>query len=364
MGPGPANCSPRVLNAMSQPLLGHLHPDFCVIMDDIKVGIQYLFQTQNTMTIALSASGHGAMECLITNACEPGETLLVACNGIWGDRASDMAERAGVNVARLEGIPAVSFTLDQIEAALKLNKPKAFFITHGESSTGCLQNLEGIGALCHKYNVLCCVDSVAACGGVPMKMDEWEIDIMYTGSQKVVAAPPGTAPISFSERARQAIASRQTAHQSFYFDMTQLARYWNCDGQPRFYHHTGAVSNYYGLREALSEYAAEESHQAVWDRHAKCAKMLHDGLAQMGLELYVPNAADRLPTVTTIKIPAGYPWARVNAYLMEKYALEIAGGLGPSAGQVWRIGLMGYNATEANVAFVLEKFGEALKVCK
>jgi len=363
MGPGPANCSPRVLNAMSQPLLGHLHPDFCVIMDDIKKGIQYLFQTENTMTIALSATGHGAMECTITNACERGETILIACNGIWGDRASDMAKRAGVNVERLEGKAGVSFNLAEIEAALEKNRPKAFFITHGESSTGCLQNLEGIGALCHKYGALCCVDSVAACGGVPLRMDQWEIDILYTGSQKVVAPPPGTAPISFSERARAAIAGRKSMHQSFYFDMTQLARYWNCDGQPRFYHHTGAVSNYYGLREALSEYAEVPLEQR-WAQHAQMAKLLHDGLAKMGLELYCPNPNDRLPTVTTIKIPDGFPWAKVNGYLMEKYALEIAGGLGPSAGKVWRIGIMGYNATEANVNFMLEKLEEAINQFK
>ena len=155
-----------------------------------------------------------------------------------------------------------------------------------------------------------------------------------SGIVKVVAAPPGTAPISFSERAREAIATRKSLHQSFYFDMTQLARYWNCDGQPRFYHHTGAVSNYYGLREALSEYS-QIPLQAQWDRHDKCAKMLHDGITKLGLEFYIPNPVDRLPTVTTIKIPEGYPWAKVNGYLMEKYALEIAGGLGPSAGQVF-----------------------------
>lgn len=363
MGPGPANCSPRVLNAASEPLLGHLHPDFCTIMDDIKKGIQHLFQTSNALTIALCASGHAAMECTIINPCERGDTILIACNGIWGDRASDMAKRAGINVARLEGTPGVSFSVAEIEAKLAEVKPKAFFITHGESSTGVLQNLEGIGSACHRHGALCCVDSVAACGGVPMKMDEWDIDILYTGSQKVLSAPPGTAPISFSQRARDVVQARSTPVQSFYLDVTVLARYWNADGQPRFYHHTGAVSNLYALREALAEYCATPLTDS-WERHVACANLLHQGLAEMGLELYVPNKADRLPTVTTIKVPTGYPWGKVNSYLMEKYALEIAGGLGPSAGQVWRIGLMGYNCSESNVKYVLEKMREAYELNK
>merc|ERR1712130_7879 len=363
MGPGPANCSPRVLNAASQPLLGHLHPDFCTIMDDIKTGIQHLFQTVNALTLALCASGHAAMECTLINACERGETVLIACNGIWGERATDMATRAGINAVQLTGTPGVSFSLAEIEAKIAATKPKAFFITHGESSTGVLQNLEGIGKICHKYGVLCCVDSVAACGGVPMKMDEWEIDILYTGSQKGLSAPPGTAPISFSPRAREAIAARKTPVQSFYLDAHVLARYWNADGAPRFYHHTGAVTNLFALREALAEYCAVPLEES-WANHAACAEELHKGLAHMGLKLYVPNKADRLPTVTTIKVPEGFPWAKINGYLMEKYALEIAGGLGPSAGQVWRIGLMGYNCTSANVKFVLEKMDEAYQQFK
>jgi len=363
MGPGPANCSPRVLNASAQPLLGHLHPDFCVIMDDIKKGIQFIFQTQNAFAIALSATGHAAMECTLINSCEPGETVLIAHNGIWGERATDIAQRAGINVVQLKGTPGVSFTLKEIEAKIAEVKPKAFFITHGESSTGCLQNLEGIGAACHKYGALCCVDSVAACGGVPLKMDDWEIDILYTGSQKVLSAPPGAAPISFSDRARSAAANRSKPVQSYYLDINVLARYWNCDGQPRFYHHTGAVSTFFALREALAEYG-ERPLEASWAAHSDCAAQLHKGIADLGLEFYCPNPTDRLPTVTTIKVPEGYPWAKVNAYLMEKYALEIAGGLGPSAGQVWRIGLMGYNAKPQNVEYLLAKFKEAFELFK
>lgn len=363
MGPGPANCSPRVLNAAGEPLLGHLHPDFCVIMDDVKKGIKFLFQTENGMTLALCASGHGGMECTIINSCEAGETILIATNGIWGDRAADIANRAGVKTVILEGTAGKSFNLAEIEAKIAEVKPKAFFITHGESSTGVLQNLEGIGAICHKYGALCLVDSVAACGGVPMKMDEWEIDILYTGSQKVLSAPPGVTPISFSNRAREAMKSRKTPIQSWYFDMNILGRYWNVDGQPRFYHHTGAVSGLFALREALAEFAAVDL-ETTWARHQKCADMLQQGLADMGLEMYVSNKADRLPTVNTIKIPAGFPWAKVNGYLMEKYAIEIAGGLGPSAGQVWRVGLMGYNCTEINVKLILEKLKEAIEAQK
>ncbi|CBY06885.1 unnamed protein product [Oikopleura dioica] len=360
MGPGPSNCPPTVLKAAANPLLGHLHPDFCVIMDDVKAGIKHLFQTENELTIALCASGHAAMEATLVNVLEAGEKVVIARNGIWGDRAADIASRAGILVAMMNGNPGKSFSTEDIEEFLAKEKPKAFFITHGESSTGVLQNLKGIGAICRKYNCLFSVDSVAACGGVELKMDEWGIDVLYTGSQKVLSAPPGTAPISFSAQAREAIKNRKTAVQSYYLDVEILGRYWNVDNQPRFYHHTGAVTNIFALREALSFISSKTLEQS-WKRHKNCQKKLHEGLKELGLELFVENEDDRLPCVTTIKVPGGVEWAKVTGLMMQNDTIEMAGGLGPTAGKCWRIGLMGYNCTEPNVEKVLWSLKKALE---
>lgn len=360
MGPGPSNCPPTVLKAAANPLLGHLHPDFCVIMDDVKAGIKHLFQTENELTIALCASGHAAMEATLVNVLEAGEKVVIARNGIWGDRAADIASRAGILVAMMNGNPGKSFSTEDIEEFLAKEKPKAFFITHGESSTGVLQNLKGIGSICRKYNCLFLVDSVAACGGVELKMDEWGIDVLYTGSQKVLSAPPGTAPISFSAQAREAIKNRKTAVQSYYLDVEILGRYWNVDNQPRFYHHTGAVTNIIALREALSFISSKTLEQS-WKRHKTCQKKLHEGLKELGLELFVENEDDRLPCVTTIKVPGGVEWAKVTGLMMQNDTIEMAGGLGPTAGKCWRIGLMGYNCTEANVEKVLWSLKKALE---
>jgi len=360
MGPGPSNCPPTVLKAAANPLLGHLHPDFCVIMDDVKAGIKHLFQTENELTIALCASGHAAMEATLVNVLEAGEKVVIARNGIWGDRAADIASRAGILVAMMNGNPGKSFSTEDIEEFLAKEKPKAFFITHGESSTGVLQNLKGIGSICRKYNCLFLVDSVAACGGVELKMDEWGIDVLYSGSQKVLSAPPGTAPISFSAQAREAIKNRKTAVQSYYLDVEILGRYWNVDNQPRFYHHTGAVTNIIALREALSFISSKTLEQS-WKRHKTCQKKLHEGLKELGLELFVENEDDRLPCVTTIKVPGGVEWAKVTGLMMQNDTIEMAGGLGPTAGKCWRIGLMGYNCTEANVEKVLWSLKKALE---
>merc|ERR1719336_3378347 len=239
-GPGPSNVSDRVLQAQALPTLGHLHPEFTKIMDDVKAGVQYIFQTRNTMTFALSATGHAAMECVMTNMLEPGKTVLIANNGIWGIRSADMARRQGATVREVTTPLGSNFSLSDLEAAIKTHKPALLFVTHGESSTGVVQPLEGIGALCHKYNCLFAVDTVASLGGVPLKADELEIDVIYTGSQKVLGVPPGTAPISFSPRAVEHFKNRKNPPRSFYLDLGWLGEYWNCwPGKGRVYHHTG-----------------------------------------------------------------------------------------------------------------------------
>jgi alanine-glyoxylate transaminase/serine-glyoxylate transaminase/serine-pyruvate transaminase len=359
-GPGPSNVCDRVLQAQALPTIGHLHPEFTKVMDDIKVGVQYLFQTQNPMTLALSATGHAAMECVMTNMLEPGKVVLIANNGIWGVRSKDMAQRQGATVEELNTPTGSNFTLSELEEGVKKYKPDMLFVTHGESSTGVVQPLEGVGAMCHAHNCLLAVDTVASCGGVPLEADKLEIDVIYTGSQKVLGVPPGTAPISFSPRATEHFKLRKTPPRSFYLDLGWLGEYWNCwPGKGRVYHHTGPVNSMYALREGLA-ILAEEGLENCWRRHRVCADRLHEGLDQLGLQLFVTNPAARLPTVNTIKVPEGVDWKAVSDYCMQKHLVEISGGLGPTAGKVWRIGVMGNNANIKTISKVLDTFKEAL----
>merc|ERR1711936_88002 len=360
-GPGPSNVSDRVLQAQALPTLGHLHPEFTKIMDDIKAGVQYIFQTKNTMTLALSATGHAAMECVMTNMLEPGKTVLIANNGIWGVRSADMARRQGATVKEIVTGAGTNFSLAQLTAGIREHKPDLLFVTHGESSTGVVQPLEGVGAMCHQNNCLLAVDTVASLGGVPVMADQMEIDVIYTGSQKVLGVPPGTAPISFSARAVQAFKSRSKPPCSFYLDLGWLGEYWNCwPGKGRVYHHTAPVNTLYGLREGLA-LVAEEGLENCWRRHRLCADHLQTGLSEMGLEMFVPDPKARLPTVTTIKVPEGVNWQAVAGHCMKNHLVEISGGLGPSAGKVWRIGVMGNNANIRTVQKVLDAFREALE---
>ncbi|PSN42958.1 Serine--pyruvate aminotransferase [Blattella germanica] len=332
MGPGPSNCPPRVLHAMSLPVLGHLHPETCSvstflttkelkspkrniildsIMDDVKAGIQYAFQTKNTLTLAISTSGHGGMEAAMCNLIEPGDVVLIAIHGIWGERAADMARRYGML----------------------------------------------------RYNSLLVVDTVASLGGVPVYTDQWEIDVIYTGSQKVLGAPPGLAPISFSPRALSKIEARKTPVAVFYWDMKILGDYWSCFGRPRVYHHTIPVNLLYGLREGLAIIVEEGINKCI-ARHQTCAKRLHDGLERLGLILFVEKKEARLPTVTTIKVPMGLDWRLIQEYAMTKYRLEISGGLGPTLGKVMRVGIMGYNATMEKVDLTLKVIAEGLEYAR
>lgn len=362
-GPGPSNVPERISRAGAQPVIGHMHPETFEIMSDIRSGIQYMFQTQNKMTFAVSGTGHTAMECALFNAVEPGESVLAAVNGIWGERAADMADRIGAKVNTIVAPPGGVFSLEDIEKALSTHRPVLMFLTHGESSTGVLHPLQGVGPLCHKYDCLLLVDSVASMGGAPLYMDQQEIDILYTGSQKVLNVPPGTAPISFSPRACQKIFKRKSKPVSFFLDLSWLANYWGCDDKPsRVYHHTGPVTAFYALREGLAV-LAEEGLENCWKRHETVAEYFYAGLESMGLKLFVKEKKSRLPTVTTIVAPHGYDWKEITAYIMKTHHLEISGGLGPSVGLVLRVGLMGCNSTQASVDLVLSALRDALKHC-
>ncbi|CAL8325192.1 unnamed protein product [Arctogadus glacialis] len=363
-GPGPSNVPPRVLAAGGRPIIGHLHPEMYEIMNDIKKGIQYIFQTENNMTISMSGSGHAAMECAVFNTVEPGESVLVAVNGIWGERVAEIAERMGANVHKMVKTPGQLFTNTEIEQAMAKHKPVLFFLTHGESSAGLCHPMDGIGDICQKHNCLFLVDTVASMGAAPIFMDHQKIDILYTGSQKALNAPPGTAPISFNERACDKMFNRKTKPVSYLLDMTHLSNYWGCDGQTvRAYHHTGPVSGFFSLRESLA-ILAEKGLEESWRQHKELAAYLYKGLEDLGLTLFIRDKDLRLPSVTTIAIPKGYNWRELLVYMMKNHNIEMTGGLGPSIGMVMRIGLMGYNCKKSNADMALHALEDALKNCK
>jgi alanine-glyoxylate transaminase / serine-glyoxylate transaminase / serine-pyruvate transaminase len=367
MGPGPSVAHPRALRAQAAPLVGHLSNVMLQQMDEIKQGLQYLFQTASPYVCLLSGTGHGGMEACLVNLLERGERVVIAQNGIWGERAADMAERLQLEPVVLrtgkddEGGSA--FPVDTLIAAVRQHKPSALFVVVGESSTGAHQSLGGgrLGQACRDAGALLIVDTVASLGGVPFLADAWGVDACYSGSQKVLSGPPGAAPLCLSERAWSKIQARTTKIASFNWDLPMIGRYWQWQpGAPRVYHHTGAVSTYFALRECLAV-VGEEGLEAMWKRHSDAAAMLWRGLAELGLEPYVADPQYRLVTVNTIRVPDGADWAALVGHCLKEYDLEIAGGLGPSAGRVWRVGLMGYSCTRANVALVLEAFRTGLE---
>ncbi|XP_012922423.1 serine--pyruvate aminotransferase isoform X3 [Heterocephalus glaber] len=330
LGPGPSNLAPRVREASGLPLLGHMHKETFQVMDEIKQGIQYAFQTRNPLTLAVSGSGHYALETALFNLLEPGDSFLVGANGIWGLRAADIGKRIGARVYPMTKEPGGHYTLQEVEEGLAQHKPVLLFLTHGESSTGVLQPLDGYGELCHRFQCLLLVDAVASLGGAPIHMDQQGIDVLYSGSQKVLNSPPGTSLISFSSRAE--------------------------------YHHTTPVVGLYSLRESLA-LLAEQGLESSWQRHREASAYLHSRLQGLGLQLFVRDPAARLPTITAVAVPAGYDWRDMVSYIMDHFGIEIAGGLGPSVGKVLRIGLLGCNASRENVDRVAEALKEALQHC-
>ncbi|NXT13664.1 SPYA protein, partial [Prunella fulvescens] len=363
LGPGPSNVPRRIRAAGARQLLGHMHPEVLQVMDEIKAGIQYAFQTQNRLSLAVSGSGHCAMEAALFNLLEQGDTVLVAINGIWGQRAADIARRLGANVCELLKPPGKYFTLGDIEQGLLQHRPLVLFITHGESSTGVLQPLEGLGELCHRHGCLLLVDAVASLGGAPIFMDQQEIDVLYSGSQKVLNAPPGSAPISFSERARApgsdtGPTAPSCARGCLTWGLSSLWRRRWVQGKL-----TTTTSTEWGQRE----HTALCSWRCAWAAFDAREKSPSSVMLSLGTVLGSPGAVGlkkaRLPTITTVRVPEGYDWKDITAFLMDKHGMEIAGGLGPTVGKVLRIGLMGCNSTRGNVERVLGALRDALQRC-
>ena len=359
MGPGPSDVCDRVLEAMARPTIGHLDPIFIKMMDETKQLLQYAFQTQNELTFAVSAPGMAGMECCFANLVEPDDKVIIAKNGFFGERMKENVERFG-------GIPIViddewgtKVDLNKIESALNEHKDaKIVASVHAETSTGALTDPESITKLAHDHGCLSIVDTVTGLVGVPLKVDEWGIDAIYSGSQKCLSAPPGLSPVSFNDDAAEKIRRRTTPVQSWFLDLNLVMGYWGGDGK-RAYHHTAPVNGLYGLHEALL-IVKEEGLENAWDRHYQNHLLLRDGLQSMGISFVVAEA-DRLPQLNAVTIPQGVDDAEIRARLLNNYNLEIGAGLGALAGKVWRIGLMGHASNQANIDFCLNALSEVIE---
>jgi alanine-glyoxylate transaminase/serine-glyoxylate transaminase/serine-pyruvate transaminase len=348
LGPGPSNVHPRVLRAMATPLLGYLDPEFLVIMDEIKELLRYVFQTENDLTLPISGTGTAGMEASLYNIIEPGDRVVVVVKGFFGARMCDVAERCGAQVKRIEVEWGRIVEPDQVKAALKDGGVKVVALVHAETSTGVLQPLEEISQMVHEHGAFLLVDAVTSLGGHPVKVDEWGIDICYSGSQKCLACPPGLAPITFNNRAAEAMRNRKSKGQSWYLDMTMVEKYW---GQERVYHHTAPITMNYALHEAL-RLVSEEGLEARFERHRLNHQALLAGLQAMGLEPHA-QAEHRLWTLNAVRVPEGVEDAKIRRRLLDEFSIEIGGGLGSLKGQIWRIGLMGYSSSKRNVLLFL-----------
>jgi len=348
MGPGPSNVDPRVLKAMTMPLLGYLDPDFLGIMDKTMDMLRHLFQTKNTLTIPVSGTGTAGMEAAICNVIQEGDPVLVCVNGFFGQRMTDMVQRCGGKLITVEADWGRIIPPEKVKAALEKERPKVVAIVHAETSTGVLQPLEEIGQMVRERDALFLVDAVTSLAGAPVKVDEWGIDICYSGTQKCLGCPPGLSPITFSDRAMEIVRNRRSKVQVWYLDMSMIERYW---GPERVYHHTAPVSMTYALHEAL-RLAHEEGLEKRFQRHSTNASAMAAGLQAMGLKLLAQEGY-RAPMLTTVGIPDGIVDADVRKKLLNDYSIEIGGGLGDFKGKAWRVGLMGFSSTKRNVLFLL-----------
>jgi alanine-glyoxylate transaminase/serine-glyoxylate transaminase/serine-pyruvate transaminase len=356
MGPGPSDVHPRVLTAMAMPLLGHLDAEFLRIMDETQQLLRGAFQTSNPLTFPISGTGMAGLETCIVNLVEPGDRVVVCVAGFFGQRMVEVAQRAGAAVTPLTRPWGEVFDLDQVREALRKERPKVLAIVHAETSTGAWQPIDDLGTLCHEFDTLLLVDTVTGLGCIPVAVDAWGIDAVYSCSQKGLGCPPGLAPVSFSPRAAEVIARRKTPVQSWYLDVTLLQRYW---GEERIYHHTAPISMIYALREGL-RLVHEEGLQARWARHLRNHQVLKAGLAAMGLR-YTAAEGRQLPQLNAVRIPDGVDDLAVRNKLLTEFGIEIGGGLGEFRGKAWRIGLMGHGSRPGHVLLCLAALEKCLR---
>lgn len=349
MGPGPSDVNPRVLKAMATPMIGHLDPQFIQIMDEVMEMTRKLFKTGNQVTSVISATGSAGMETCFVNLLEPGDTAMVCVNGVFGNRMCDIVERCGAKLIRVDAPWGEPIDPGKVKEALEHSNPKIVAIVHAETSTGVLQPLEEISRMVHDSGALFVVDTVTSLAGTQVKVDEWGIDAVYSGTQKCISAPPGLSPVSFNSRSLEAMDSRKSKVQSWYLDLSMIRKYWT--GAKRVYHHTGPISMVYAIHEAL-RIVHEEGLEARFERHILNHMKLKEGLEAMGFEFLVAPEF-RLPMLNAIKIPDGIDDATVRGRLLDEYNIEIGAGLGEFAGKVWRIGLMGESCTQNHINMLL-----------
>lgn len=356
LGPGPSNAHPQVIAAMNHQPMGHLDPDYLAMMDEVQELLRYTWQTDNPLTYPIAGTGSAAMEATLANVIEPGDRVLVAVKGYFGHRLVTMAERYGAEVTTIHKPWGEAFSLEEITAALQAYQPAVMAIVHAETSTGVRQPLEGVGAACVAQGCLLVVDTVTSLGGVPIFLDDWQVDLAYSCSQKGLSCAPGISPFTMGPRAVEKLERRAKPVANWYLDAALLRQYWGTD---RVYHHTAPINLTYALREAL-RLLAEEGLEERWQRHQQTAEYLWAGLADLGLVCHVPQDI-RLPTLTTVRVPDGVDAKAVGRHLLTEYNIEIGGGLGELAGRVWRIGLMGHNSDPRHVDTLLQALGEVLR---
>ncbi|MFT5732367.1 MAG: alanine-glyoxylate transaminase/serine-glyoxylate transaminase/serine-pyruvate transaminase [Planctomycetota bacterium] len=355
MGPGPSDVDDAVLAAMARPTLGHLDPEFLVVMDELREMMRAVFQTQNELTMPMSGTGSAGMETCMVNLLEPGDKALIGVNGVFGTRMAEVARRCGAEVTEVKGEWGRAFTADQMRAAAEHDHYDLVAVVHAETSTGVLQPIPEIRGLSDELGALLLIDCVTSLAGHAVKIDEWGVDAAYSGTQKCLSCPPGLSPVTFSARAVEKMTARTHKVQSWYLDLSLIQGYW---GEERSYHHTAPINMLYAMHESL-RLVLEEGLEARFERHAKNSAALREGLEALGLEVRVPEA-ERLNPLTTVAIPRGVDDGQVRRFLLDKYGLEIGGGLGPMKGNTWRIGLMGSGSTMRNVTLCLSGLKDAL----
>lgn len=352
LGPGPSSVHPRVLAAAARPTIGHLDPVFALMMEELKELLRYAFQTRNALTIPISGPGSAGMETCFVNLIEPGDKVIICRNGVFGERMRENAERCGGVPIMVDDEWGRPVDVNKVEEVLKKNTDiKIIACVHAETSTGAKTDIEAITELAIRYNCLTIVDAVTSLGGIPVRTDEWQIDAIYSGTQKCLSCPPGLSPLSISERAAQKIKNRKSKVQSWFLDLTLVMEYWGGENR-RTYHHTAPVNSLYSLHEALL-LLREEGLENAWNRHYKHHCALKAGLEAMGLKFLVAPETAQLPQLNAVQIPAGADDLKIRQRLLQEFNLEIGGGLGPLAGKVWRIGLMGHSSDINNVLYCL-----------
>ncbi len=359
MGPGPSDVNPRILEALSRPTIGHLDPAFIDMMDEVKALLQYVFQTENELTLPVSAPGSAGMETVFTNLLERGDKAIICQNGVFGGRMKENVERCGAEAVMVQDDWGTAVDLNKVEDALKANPDaKLLAFVHAETSTGVRSDAKALCALARQYDCLAVVDAVTSLAGIELKVDEWGIDAIYSGTQKCLSCVPGLSPVSFSERAAQIIRERKTPVQSWFLDLNLVMGYWGGSAK-RAYHHTAPVNSLYALHESLV-IVQEEGLEQSWQRHAVNHRALVAGIESLGLS-FVVDSACRLPQLNLVRFPETVDDAVVRSALLTDYSLEIGSGLGAFAGKVWRIGLMGFASSQANVYLCLSALGNVLR---